>query len=67
MRGCLYYERSYGNAMEDFNKAITLDPNLAKNYKNRGLVYKQLGDMGKAISDFQKVCDMGFETGCKYL
>lgn len=53
--------------MEDFNKAITLDPNLAKNYKNRGLVYKQLGDMGKAISDFQKVCDMGFETGCKYL
>jgi len=25
------------------------------------------GIMGKAIEDFQKACDMGFENGCKVL
>ncbi len=33
----------------------------------RGFAYAILGSMGRAISDFQKACDMGYEIGCKAL
>jgi hypothetical protein len=34
---------------------------------NRGATYFLSGNMGRAISDFQKACDMGDEGGCKAL
>lgn len=41
--------------------------NLADAYNNRGIAYYMKGNMGRAISDFQKACDMGNENGCKNL
>lgn len=54
-------------AIEDYNKAIALDPNDAKAYNNRGNAYKNKKQYGRAISDLQKACDMGDENGCKNL
>ena len=36
-------------------------------YNNRGLAYYMKGNMGRAISDLQKACDMGNENGCEGL
>jgi tetratricopeptide (TPR) repeat protein len=58
----------YDRAIEDFNKAIALNPNEGGAYNNRGVAYyNKKGNMGRAISDFQKACDMGNEMGCKNL
>lgn len=45
----------YDNAIEDYNKAIQLDPNLAQAYGNRGLTYLNKSQYDKAIEDFNKV------------
>ena len=50
-------------AIEDLSKAIALAPNNAKHYVVRGLAYAQSGNMGRAISDLQKACDMGIKSG----
>ena len=64
-----YYAEAglYDKAIEAFTSAIALDPDDAAAYTNRGVAYEIKGDMGRAISDFQKACDMGDEGGCKDL
>ena len=57
----------YDDAIEAYTKAIALDPNYAIAYYNRGITYYKKGNMGRAISDFQKACDMGNEMGCENL
>ena len=67
-RGTVYVKKGqYDKAIEDYNKAITLDQNIAATYTGRGFAYFLSGNMGRAISDFQKACDMGDEGGCKAL
>lgn len=51
----------------DYNDALTLDPNLAYAYGNRGLVYAEKGNVLDALVDFQKACDMGYEARCRNL
>ena len=69
MRGLIYHQNKGQNdrAIEDYSKAIAIDPNYALAYSSRGLIYAILGNMGRAISDFQKACDLGLELGCKAL
>jgi tetratricopeptide (TPR) repeat protein len=67
-RGDAYnHKGQYDRAIEDYNKAIQLNPNLAVAYNNRGVAYADKGQYGKAISDFQKACDMGHADGCEAL
>ena len=47
-------------AIDDYTKAIELDPQGAYAYKNRGLAYKNLGEHQKAIDDF-------YQAGTLYL
>jgi tetratricopeptide (TPR) repeat protein len=66
--GLVYYKKGqYDRAIEDYNRTIALDPNCAPAYYNRGLAYALSENMGKAISDFQKACDIGDENGCDIL
>jgi len=44
----------YDRAIEDFNKAIALDPNYAKAYTNRGIAYADKGQHDRAIEDYNK-------------
>ena len=41
-------------AIEDFNKAIELNPELADAYTNRGLTYKNKVEFDKAVEDCNK-------------
>ena len=40
--------------IEDYNKAITTDPNYVPAYNNRGNAYKNKGQYDKAIEDYNK-------------
>jgi tetratricopeptide (TPR) repeat protein len=41
-------------AMEDYDRAIALDPFYAKAYATRGFVHDRLGQVDKAIADYDK-------------
>ena len=54
-RGTNYYSNSYyDSAIDQYSKAIELDPNYARAYNNRGLVYSHKGDYDTAIKDFDQ-------------
>ena len=57
------FQGQFSKAIEDINKSIELDPKSPDAYNIRGMVYAQIGNP-RAISDFQKVCDMGHAQGC---
>jgi len=45
-------------ALADYNKVIEIKPDYAKAYGNRGILYNQLGDRQRAISDMQKAAKL---------
>ena len=50
-RGCVYYAlKEYKKALADLDEATRLDPNFAKPYKNRMLVYEALADVERAAA-----------------
>jgi tetratricopeptide (TPR) repeat protein len=62
----LAFKKQFSRAIEDLNRAIDLNPKNPAVYLIRGAVYAEIGNP-RAISDFQKACDMGSEQGCSYL
>ena len=50
----LYRKGDYGRAMDDFNKAIQLDPNPSDAYQGRAIVYEQQADYDRAIADLDQ-------------
>ena len=42
----------YEGAIQEFNKALEVEPRLARVYINRGLVKKSIGDTQGALNDF---------------
>jgi tetratricopeptide (TPR) repeat protein len=51
-------------AIEDYNKAIKLDPRYARAYYNRGNAYRDLKEPEKAIEDYNKAIELnpGYAT-----
>ena len=47
-----YYAGKYSKAVDDFSKAIQLDPNYADAYNNRGVAYYDLKKYDEAIRDY---------------
>ena len=45
-------------AIEDYNKAIELNPNFAGAYNNRGLAYYELNKHERAIDDYNKAIEL---------
>jgi len=54
-------------AIEDYSKAIELNPNYVEAYANRGCAKEELGDKEGAISDWQKAADLGDEEAAKWI
>jgi Flp pilus assembly protein TadD len=50
--------KNYDTAIAEFTKAIEAQPKDAKNYKNRGLVYKLTGKLKAAETDFAKAMEL---------
>jgi protein O-mannosyl-transferase len=59
-------EKKLDQALEDFNKAIILNPTYAKAYFNRGTVYLEKGSIELAINDFSKTIDLNPEYSQAY-
>jgi len=57
--GNAYYKRGdYDRAIEDYSKAIELDPKYAAAYNARGLAYVNKGDYDRAIEDYNKAVEL---------
>ncbi len=55
MRGTVYGEAGRDDqALADFNKAISLDPNYAQAYANRALIYRKTNKLDLALADDDK-------------
>jgi tetratricopeptide (TPR) repeat protein len=50
----LLSHRNYDRAIDDYNKAIRLDPKYAVGFYNRGLAYLRKGRTDRAIEDFNE-------------
>ncbi len=62
-RGRGYSERGqYLMALNDYDRAINLDPQSEKAYNNRGVIYGKQGYDEKALSDFDQVIFMNPEN-----
>ena len=46
------------NALEDYDRAIELDPDHALTYYNRGVVLQKLGKNALAEKDSNKACEL---------
>lgn len=58
-RGLLYLTlENYQQALTDFNKAISLNPNYAEAYIGRAAYYYHLGERKNAIADFDKATQL---------
>jgi len=58
-RGIAYAKlNKYEQAIEDFSKAIELDPDFAEAYNNRGLSYAELNEHEQAIKDYDKAIEL---------
>ena len=57
-RGFLYRVKDYDKAIEQFNRAIELDPKLVDAYTNRGLAYSEKGDHARALADHNKALEL---------
>jgi Tfp pilus assembly protein PilF len=56
-RGQTYLELGeYEKAIQEYDKAIQLDPNYALAYHHRGNAYRELGIKGKAYADKMQAC-----------
>ncbi len=59
-RGNVYVEQhNLTHAIEDYTRAIRLDPNLAEAYYNRGLAHLALKQDAEATSDLSKAGELG--------
>jgi tetratricopeptide (TPR) repeat protein len=63
-----YYERQgrYREAIEAYQKALVLDPNLSVVHYNLGVCYRELGDTRNAITMFSIFIQKGFNVEYVY-
>ncbi|MBI4843108.1 MAG: tetratricopeptide repeat protein [Nitrospirae bacterium] len=66
-RGVVYWERKeFDKAIDDYSKAIKIDPRHAKAYSNRGSAYESMGKLGRALEDFTKAIELSPELAGVY-
>lgn len=51
--------KRYSNAFRDLNNAINLNNNYSTAYKNRGMLYYELGNIKESVNDSKKACNLG--------
>ena len=56
----------YENAIDNYTKAIQLDPDYAKAYLNRGNAYDDLDQYQRAIQDYDKVIQLDPDDATAY-
>jgi tetratricopeptide (TPR) repeat protein len=56
--GLLTVQRFYERAIEDYSRAIELQPSLVAAYNNRGIVYTAMGELEEANTDFERAIEL---------
>ncbi|MFC1549506.1 tetratricopeptide repeat protein [Nitrospirota bacterium] len=51
--------KEYDRAINDYTKAIKLDPERNYLYYDRALVYRKIGSPGDALADIEKAAELG--------
>ena len=59
--------QDYQGAIEDYTKAIELNPNYSKAYNNRGNSKLKLNQKNSACSDFNKAKELGDEEAIEMI
>jgi tetratricopeptide (TPR) repeat protein len=57
-RGVCKFNLGFKSALDDFNKAIELDPNNGYRYASRAYVYDKIGRIKEAIADYEKAIEL---------
>ncbi|MEE8329020.1 MAG: tetratricopeptide repeat protein [Thermodesulfovibrionia bacterium] len=66
-KGTSYTKKGqYDKAINDYNKAIEINPKFAVAYINRGLAYRRKGQYNQAISDFNKAIEINPKFALAY-
>ena len=60
-------KEEWNSALQDFNRAIELDPNLPEAYLNRGLLYTTLEQWDNALQDFDRAIEIKPELDTTYI
>ena len=64
-KGLAYYGKmEYTNALDQFDKSISVDPIYTLALDGRGDTYLKLGNKEKAMADFRKSCEQGYQKSC---
>jgi tetratricopeptide (TPR) repeat protein len=53
-----YYQRRYGEAVENLERAVKLDPSAARGWDSLGLAWDMQGHMQQAREDFEKAVEL---------
>jgi tetratricopeptide (TPR) repeat protein len=65
-RAWAFNERAlYDKAILDLNQALQINPGNAFVYSSRALIFQRQGDDRKAVSDYEKACQLGLEIACE--
>ena len=67
-RGWAYHTECcrYQEAINDYNKAIELNPKYERAYNNRGNSYYELGNTQQSIEDYSKAIELDPQHTCSY-
>ena len=66
-RGVTYHSKGdVDHAIEDYNKAIELDPGFAEAWTERGKAYHDKGEVDQAIEDYNKAIQLNPELADSY-
>jgi tetratricopeptide (TPR) repeat protein len=66
-RGSAFFRsEQLDEAIADFDRAIELNPDLARSYHLRGLAKEKQGNDAEAIVDFEKAIELDAEYGAAY-
>lgn len=64
--GISYYMlKQYDKAIEQYQKALKLNPNHVDSIVNLGMVYEVLGKTSEAENEYKKACALGYKQKCK--
>lgn len=55
-----YQQKNFSNALQSYNLALELNPNLAEVYNNRGLIYYELGKYDQALQDYNSALNLRY-------
>lgn len=57
-RGVCKFNLGFKSALDDFNKAVELDPENGYRYASRAYVYDKIGKIKEAIADYEKAIEL---------